>query len=310
MDNKYEEFLKTLPKQKANSYKGLANYDYNNCTVKDIEKIITEMKPNSYRATLSIYNLLIAYSRFIDNKRLEKAILLVRKKELWKRIKPKDNVKFISFKQFNEICIKLDHIDLSNNNKLYYKTLFKSVYEGIYNGDMSVLKNLRKRDINGNTVDLRPDEGVAYSLEISDNLARDLVVLSSIETLSRENGKSTYERELIGEEIDSCFKIVKNKSSSNKVYYDAYARILRVKVLNECLGHALNPKDVYISGIMYRISQLLKENGFLFYDAFGDGRCDSSAIDIVEKELKRCNHSIGIYNFKDMIRGYEDVFVE
>jgi len=89
---------------------------------------------------------------------------------------------------------------------MYYKSLFRSLYEGIYSDDMSVLKNLRATDINNNIVTLREDNGNTYQMQIPADLADNLLQLPS-EPFLRRNRNATFPITVSGVYNDSCFKI-------------------------------------------------------------------------------------------------------
>ena len=99
--------------------------------------------------------------------------------------------------------------------------------EGIYNDDMSVIKNLRASDIKGNMVTLREDSGHSYDIEVSEEFAIDLKELSYIDTWERKNRYGLCKIKIEGLYSDSCFKVENRKGSSEYAYRYTYYRILR-----------------------------------------------------------------------------------
>lgn len=125
---------------------------------------------------------------------------------------------------------------------------------------MSVLKNLRSSNIDGDTVTLVPDEGDEYEIGITDRLARDLIALGEIDTWERRNRYGTAKIKIVGLHSDSCFKVEIRKDDSKELYRYAYYRLLR-KVSKEYLEYNLLPLQIYVSGIMHRIKSNLSAEG-------------------------------------------------
>ena len=171
---------------------------------------------------------------------------------------------------------------------------------------MSVLKNLRGRDITGNIVTLHEDNGNAYTLKISTELADMLKELSHIYTWERKNRNGSFCMPTTGIYFDSCFKVEIRKNSEYS-YRFSYYRVLR-KITEEYVGCQIKPFDIYISGIMYRICLKLKKEGISIADAFADENRNRVVVKVLSEELKRCNYSNETRNFRELIKGHLDIF--
>ena len=82
------------------------------------------------------------------------------------------------------ICILKANTDIATYeeyNALYYELLFSCIWNGLYNEDLSVIKNLRSSNISDNgIVILEEDNGHTYKLRIPEKLASDLKQLANI----------------------------------------------------------------------------------------------------------------------------------
>ena len=192
-------------------------------------------------------------------------------------------------------------------NAFYFQTLFKCVYEGIYNDDMSVIKNLRSSDICNNIVTLHEDSGYSYDMEISSELSIDLKELGKVDTWERKNRHGVFQMKIDGLHPDSCFKVEKRKDFSEYSYRFSYYRILR-KIAKEYLEYNLLPLQLYASGIMYRIRLNLEEQNINLEDAFEEHNRDRMVGKIIANELARCNYNIEVKGFRQLVKGHLEVF--
>jgi hypothetical protein len=311
MNNDFDDFIKTIKAPNTlkvvNSLQDIGKYDYSECTLADLEKIIISMKPNSLRAITTICYVLGLYSKHLNNKQLYDLIQEINRNELWLKAKPNAPKKFISYSKFEDVYRDIGiYEDL---NSFYYQTLFKCLYEGIYSDDMSVIKNLRASDIKGNIVTLKEDNGHSYELEMSKELAVDLKEMSSINVWERKNRYGIVRIKTEGLYSDSCFKVENRKGSSEYAYRYSYYRLLR-KISKEYLEYNLLPLQLFISGIMYRIGLKLEYYGITIEKAFSDQNRDRLVSKIIADELLRCNCNTEVRNFREMVKGHLDVFTE
>ena len=132
-------------------------------------------------------------------------------------------------------------------NALYYELLFSCIWNGIYNDDLSVIKNLRASNIGDDgIVILEEDNGHVYKFKISEKLASDLKQLASINTWQRQNRFGICNVEMRGVYQDSVFKIENRSTASNDSYRFTYYAKLR-KIAKEYL-------ELYINDIINPIS--------------------------------------------------------
>lgn len=285
-----------------------------NCNKEEIEKFILELQPNSPKAITTICYVLGLYARWVQEQEVNNGAALyamvqsLDKKELWKKAKPVARQKFISNKQF---CRVVHDIGLYEEfNELYYQTLFRCIYEGIYNDDMSVLKNLRGSDVHGTTVTLHEDNGHTYNIEISISLAEDLIKLSEKRIWERKNRNGICRINMRGLYTDSVFKIEERKTSSSSTEdsyrFTFYAKLR--KIVEEYLDFRLLPFQLYISGIMHRAVIKLTQNNIPIDSAFADNSRDREANAIISSELVRCNYTTDISNFKEIVKGHLEYF--
>ena len=106
---------------------------------------------------------------------------------------------------------------------------------------------------------------------------------------------------------DSVFKIENRSTASNESFRFTYYAKLR-KIAKEYLDHSLLPLQLYTSGIMHRIKVELEKNSIPLEEAFADNSRNRMAHLIIQKELIRCNSSIEIGNFRELVKGHLDSF--
>lgn len=290
----------------VNIFKDIGNYDYNNCTVEDLENIVLNQKPNSPKAIITVCYVIRAYAKYLDNSRLEDMVRSLDKKDLWLKAKPTAKKKYISNCDFEEIYHDIGVYE--DYNGFYIQTLFRAVYEGIYNDDMSVLKNLRASDINDNIVTLRYDSGETFELEISTQLADDLRELGKVDVWERRNRYGTISINIQGLYINSCFKVESRKGSAkDSVYKFCYYRILR-KIFKEYMDYPILPMQLYVSGIMHRLKINLNDGDITLQEAFAENNKDRLVNRIIANELERSNYTSDVKSFREMVKGHLDVF--
>ncbi len=278
----------------------------------ELEQYVLDQKPNSPKAIITIRYVISLYASWLQQQgnvtgdALHQRAQALNVATLWKRAKPTARKKFISNPEYervlSDICMQEYY------NPLYYRVLFRSIYEGIYNDDLSVLKNLRASDIHGNIVTLREDNDHSYELVISDTLASELLELSCISIWKRPNRNGVCRIHQKGLYKDTIFKIEDRKTTAKEGSYQFsyYARLR--KISNEYLGYQLLPLQLFVSGIMYRINLKLHENGLSLKQAFSDNNRKPVVHTIISNELLRCNRQIEVGNLRELVKGHLDVF--
>lgn len=277
----------------------------------ELEQFILDRQPNSPKTITTICYVLGLYAKWLQEEGLVvdnsfyQVVQSIDKRLLWQKAKPHAKRKFISHEQYERIVHEIGVYE--DFNALYYEALFRSIYEGIYSDDLSVIKNLRGSDVDDNIVTLREDNGHTYRLKVSEKLATDLKKLANINIWERRNRFGICQVDMRGLHSDSVFKIEDRSTASNDSFRFTYYAKLR-KIAKEYLEYALLPLQLYTSGIMHRIKSELDNNGITIEDAFADNSRNKTAHMIIEKELIRCNSSVSIGNFRELVKGHLNSF--
>ena len=283
-------------------------------TVRKLEKFVLDRKPNSPKSIATICYVIGLYAKWLDSQnsgdgtKLLELVQNLDKKKLWKKAKPTARKKFVTHADFKRVIKEIELYEEFND--LYYRTLFRCVYEGIYCDDMSVIKNLRGSDVHGSTVTLREDNGHTYKFKITPQLAADIVELSRKQIWERRNRYGICKVDMRGLYPDSVFKVEKRKSAKPQddsslrfCYYDK----LR-KISDEYLDTHISPLQLYISGIMHRIASKLKRKDITIKEAFAENNRSRENHMLIEAELVRCNYGSEYGNFKEIVKGHLDMF--
>lgn len=317
MNNNIERFVNSIESPNSQKvikhvFKKIKAEDIETYSPMQMEQLILNASPNSPKEIITIIYVLSSYFKYLQEQDVIKndgAYQIVQsldKKMLWKKAKPHSKKKFISYEQYQRV-IK-DIATYEEYNSLYYELLFACIYHGIYNDDLSVIKNLRSSNINDNgVVALQEDNGHAYKLKVPEKLALDLKKLASINTWQRRNRFGTCNVDMRGVYSDSVFKIEHRSTASNDSYRFTYYAKLR-KIAKEYLEYSLLPLQLYTSGIMHRIKLELDKNDMSLEEAFTDNNRNRMAHLIISKELMRCNNSIELGNFRELVKGHLDSF--
>lgn len=309
--NNYSEFVKTFSSPNTakviNSLSDIGNYEYSDCTAEEIEQVILNLKPNSPKAIRTICYVMSLYGKYLNNVNLIRQVRDLNQIEIWEKAKLLAKSKFLSHMEFEAAYHEIGMYE--ECNALYYQTIFWCIYEGIFNNDMSVLKNLKASDISGNTIILREDNGHSYEFVAPEKLIQDLRELATIDIWERKNRYGIFKINVQGVSSDCCFKI-ENRGADNDSQYAyrySYYRQLR-KITNEYLGRSIVPTQIFVSGIMYRIRMMLQHEGITLEEAFALDNRDKMVKKIVVDELARCNYDILYSNFKEIVKGHLDIF--
>lgn len=317
MNENMERYISSI--ESANSQKVVKHVlkkidaeDIENYNLMQMEQLILNAAPNSPKEIITIIYVVSSYLKYlkeqgiIGNDNAYAIIQSLDKKLLWKKAKPLSKKKFISYEQYQRV-IK-DIATYEEYNSLYYELLFACIYHGVYNDDLSVIKNLRSSNINDDgMIILEEDNGHIYKLKVPEKLALDLKKLARINVWQRRNRFGICNVDMRGVYSDSIFKIENRSTASNDSYRFTYYAKLR-KIAKEYLEYSLLPLQLYTSGIMYRIKFELEKNNISLEEAFADNSRNKMAHLIISKELMRCNSSIEIGNFRELVKGHLDSF--
>lgn len=314
-----ETFIEVIESQSHNSAKVVKsvfknfNEDIIDFDIVKFEQFILDQKPSSPKAITTICYILRLYAKWlfanniVNSNELYDTINNIDEKLLWQAAKPHAKKKYISYAEYQNLlyCIER-HEEL---NTLYFSTLFRCIYEGVCNNDLSVIKNLRASDIDNNILTLHDDNGTLYKLAVSNKLAQDLKELSLKNTLERANRFGVFEVDTKGPYADSVFKIEyrNRETKEGGSYKHTYYTKIREKSM-EYIGSKLSPSNLYVSGMMYRIKHDLAKNNISLESAFSDNNRNSLVHSIILKELNRCHSSMSIGNFREQVKGHLDVF--
>lgn len=271
-------------------------------TIEQLEKVFVICGINNFNSLISFRSVLKGYAIFINDKVL---FNLVRKLDIYKvlkKIKPNMKHTYLSSSEFQDIynAIGVYNEDTFSYNALYYKSLFQSIYEGIYCEDMSVLKNLRASDIEGNVVTIRDDNGSEWKTDISEQLASDLLVLANESIWYRKNRNGLCNIKTEGLYYDSVFKVEIRAYDSKYSYRSSYYIRLR-KITKEYIGYSVAPKNLFLSGIINRIKEQYGKSDEEF--VLGIQNSDPLLVEIYNQEAKRCNYNVGFWNFRQTVSG-------
>lgn len=311
MRDDYDKFVKTIDSPNTakvvKSLKKIGEYDYSNCTPAMMEQIVLSMHPNSPKSITTIVYILSLYAKFLGNDNMYHMVKDINRNALWVIAKPGARKKFISYLQYRETFKDVELYE--EYNSLYISALFRCIYEGIYSDDMSVIKNLRSSDVQGTFVTLRNDDGKTYDFGISESLAKDLKKLGAINTWSRNNRYGECKIKTTGLYKDSCFKVENRKGSAEYAYRYSYYRILR-NVSKNYIGYGVLPLHLFVSGIMRDISVKLNERDIGIEDAFSAGNKNREVNKIIAFELTRRNYDTEVRNFREMVSGHLEIFID
>lgn len=271
-------------------------------SLEQLENIFVQLEFNSFNSIINFRALLKSYSIFINDKPL---FNLIRKIDIYRILElTQGNMKhtYLSQSEFQDVYNSIGAYDEDTfyYNSVYYQSLFWAVYAGIFNDGLSVLKNLRASDIDGNIIMLRDDNGEEWELDIPEQLALDFMTLVNDSTWYRRNRSGVCKIQTEGLFYDSVFKVDIRTPNSKYSYSSTYYTMLR-KIALEYLGYTLAPKNLFMSGIINRIKEQYGKSDELFVE--GIKTSDPVLVDIFNKEAKRCHYEVGFWNFRQTVMG-------
>ena len=317
MNENMERYISSIESENSQKvikhvFKKINADDIENYNLIQMEQSIINALPNSPKEIITMIYIISSYLKWlqeqgvINDDNAYQAIQSIDKKLLWQKCKPRAKKKFISNEQY-QIIIK-DIATYEEYNALYYELLFSCIWFGVYNDDLSVIKNLRSRDIGDDgIVTLQEDNGHTYKLKVPEKLASDLKQLASINTWQRKNRFGTCNVDMRGLYSDSVFKIENRSTASNDSFRFTFYAKLR-KIAKEYLEYSLLPLQLYTSGIMHRVKTELEKNNISLEEAFADNSRNKMAHLIIQKELVRCNSNIELGNFRELVKGHLESF--
>ena len=152
-------------------------------------------------------------------------------------------------------------------------------------------------------------------MSISKELAHNLVNLSKVETYYRKARYGGW-RKLEGLDNNCCFKALLRSDCNNipNGITDFYRREYR-KAIGRYLNNPLSMKNLFISGMMYRISvkfgkYIDNETLVEYFEGSLYQRHSEISNQIIKNEFERCHYSNTIRLFKNLVKGYTYLFME
>lgn len=285
-----------------------AGYDLDYIMQLPAEKIfdvIIEMHPTNIKTITNYLYVFGLYAKYKDDENAVKKFLSIDRNEVWNKYKATGNLKarFISDEEFKDLIFNIETFEPLNS--LYYSALLRCIYEGIYNYDMSYIKNLRIADINRETsnITIRDDEGKTESVQVTSDLVEDLIELGNNNHWERKNRYGVMFIEIEGIHPDSCFKI-ENRGVGDNYRYSYFSRLR--KISKEYLERPLKPMNLYVSGIMNRIKKQFDKKELDFEYAFVNH--PRLSYGIISNELKRSRYNKEVKYFRQMVIGHLDEF--
>lgn len=312
MNENYQKFMDANINEKTrNNYKFYFDaLDRNNIDIssdsianmEQLENIFIQLGFNSFNSIINFRSVLKSYSVFINDKPF---FNLIRKLDIYHILEitqGKMKHTFLSQSEFQDVYNSIGAYDEDTfyYNSVYYQSLFWAVYAGIFNDGLSVLKNLRASDIDGNIIMLRDDNGEEWELDIPEQLALDFMTLVNDSTWYRRNRSGVCKIQTEGLFYDSVFKVDIRTPNSKYSYSSTYYTMLR-KIAVEYLGYTLAPKNLFMSGLINRIKKQYGKSDELFVE--GIKISDPVLVDIFNQEAKRCHYSVAFWNFRQTILG-------
>ena len=272
-----------------------------------LEEIIARQQAKSLRQISIIMVTIKNYAQFLNNKRAVKNICMVDRNAVWDKMSDSVKTKYISYEMYEQVAFDIEMNE--EYNSLFYQTLWGCLFEGMYSEDMSVLDNLRTSDIDGNMVTLRPNNKEIYTLEVSNELAQNMKLLAQENVYYRKTGSGWIEVPTRGKYEDSVFKF-ENRSADKRdsFKFSFYTRVRNIT--KKYIGFNVTPKNIFISGIMYKITKSLNENGYSISDFLESKKIGKEIESIVVNELKKVRYNTVILEFKEYVKIYSNIFIK
>lgn len=315
MGVQFEEYLKTIENENTrkllqSSYRVIGDYEDSGKTIDDVKRIFYAAKVKTPQLARNFCTQFRNFGRSIQDQSLLQMLETIDFLEISLKVMELGAAKYFSNEKF-----KTAYHSINNSyvlNPFYTQTLFLCIYEGVYSRDFSVLINLRAADIHGNTITCRHGDGTSYEIDVSDKLASDLLSLSTTHSWTSRNKHGYCEKGLFGEYHDSCFKVEKREKKNRRnppkeTYKTSYRNRLREIVSTE-IGYDISAFDIYVSGIMHRISLNLQLQGVSVCDAFSKNNREITVRQIIGNELRRSNYHGSISQFKQLVEGQLELF--
>lgn len=278
-----------------------------NMTVEELIELLINLKPSNKKQISVFVTIMGLYAKYLKNDAAYERLQTIDKMAVWQKYKSTHEIaqKFLSHSEFNDLLFNIQMQEEYNSE--YYVALLQSIYEGIYSDDLSVLKNLRASDIKDDIVIIKDDTSEPFELRISNELAVRLQEIASVNNWYRPNRNGVCKISIEGLYEDSCFKNENRHNTPDGNYRNSYYTRIR-KIAQDYLEFPLKAKNLYLSGIMWRIKKELKANGMSLEQTFKFNRKYGEDVKIVKQELQRIHYPYQYKDFTKLVAGYLDDF--
>lgn len=278
-----------------------------NMTVEELIELLINLKPSNKKQISVFVTIMGLYAKYMKDDAAYERLQTIDKTAVWQKYRSTHEIaqKFLSHSEFNDLLFNIQMQE--EHNSEYYVALLQSIFEGIYSDDLSALKNLRASDVKGDIVIVRDDNIEPFEMEISSELADRLQEMASVDTWYRPNRNGVCKIPIEGVYEDSCFKNENRHNTPDGNYRNSYYTRIR-KIAKDYLGFSLKAKNLYLSGIMWRIKKELEANEMTLEQAFKFNRKWGEDVEIVKRELQRIHYPYQYKDFTKLVSGYLDEF--
>ena len=133
-----------------------------------------------------------------------------------------------------------------------------------------------------------------------------LILLSQEERPARRNAYAEFEVRTDAD-MNNCFKMEDRADDSKYKEFPYYGKLR--DIIKKHLEYYLEPEDIFISGIMYRIGLELQKNDIDLEFAFSDYNKNRKVNKIIADELDRCKCLKTVRNFRGEVKSFLEVFL-
>ena len=279
------------------------NVDLATITDKDsLIQTLLALKINNLNNSSTARSTIMNYARFTKNLELFNMIDSMTVNDIWNISKPYAKASLVSDDDIVQMCNLTHRITNGKENQLYISSLLKAIYEGIWEENFEVLANLRMSDVDSNRVKLTYSNGDCNYFSVSKQLLKDLKTVAAEKNWYRVNGQGSFGIPIEGKYEDSVFKVEhRNNANEDEIYMRVYRRKL-IAITKEYANYSIAPMNIFMSGIINRVSVLLEDKGLLLQTVLINNH--EIGISVIKQELQRCHCSMSYSAFKKFVCGH------
>lgn len=269
---------------------------------KSLIQALLALKINNLNNSSTARSTIMNYARFTNNFELFNMIDSMAVYDIWKISKPNAKASLVSGDDIVRMCNLTQRITNGKDNQLYISSLLRAVYEGIWEESFEVLANLRGSDVGIGQVKLIYSNGDCNDFTISQQLSKDLKTVAANRHWDRVNGRGSFDIPIDGKYDDSVFKVEhRNNANEDEIYMRVYRRKL-ISITKEYVDYSIAPMNIFMSGIINRVSALLEDKGLILQTVFIENH--EIGISVIKKELQRCHCKMSYREFKRFVNGH------